>query len=510
MNENDLELIRDYLDNRIDAEGLDQLNRFLERDRGARVQFRAMATLEEGLRDLSVRSEIPFATLDRAPVQEASTTPSTVWRKTAILGIAALFLLLVGAGILITQESSREDDWGDAVARLEYVSGDARFAQDHQLPDVQGERLGKGWVRLAHGRVQILFRSGATVELIGPAELGIDTPMRAYLDFGKVAVHAQGSARDFVVATESMEVVDLGTRFEVEVDPQSRESNVSVIEGLVDLHLGSRGAERNIRPLGAGYAARVDAFGKIIEISSDEDTGKPNTSAVEIIGHWKLDTVGAVGLVEDSSGRQLHGKLQSDRESKVGSGISGQAIEFTAHERIDLAEHLSVLRELDDFTFSAWVRDPTEPLGVIFSISANSERNRVQLFYTRGFVHFGWQDGLHFDSISGRVDGWEPGKWYHIAASVEGGVARIYRDAERIASGAVGAKIGTPVCNPSLVKDASHAYIGWLFDARQGSGVTAQKYRGVLDEVQLYSGALGLEALKFIYKNPGQAWRQND
>lgn len=510
MNEDDLKLIRDYLDNRIDAEGLERLNRLLECDRGARVQFRAMATLEEGLRDLSVRSEIPFALPDRASVQAASSPPNRFWHKTAALGVAALFLLLVGVGILISQDSEREDDWGDAVARLELVSGDARFAPEHQLPDAQGDRLGKGWVRLERGRVQILFRSGATVELIGPAELGIDTPMRAYLDFGKVAVHAPESARDFVVATESMEVVDLGTRFEVEVDPQSHESNVSVIEGLVDLHLGSRGAERNIRPLGAGYAARVDAFGKIIEISSDEDTGTPDERAVEIVGHWKLDTVGAAGLVEDSAGRQLHGKLHSDRESKVGSGVSGQALEFTAHERVDLASHISVLRELDDFTFSAWVRDPAEPLGMIFSISADSERHRVQLFYTRGFVHFGWQDGLHFDSISGRVDGWESGKWYHVAVSVEGGVARIYRDAELIASGAVGAKIGTPVSNPSLVKNASHAYIGWLFDARQGDGVTEQKYRGMLDDVQLYSGALGLEALKFIYKNPGQAWRQND
>ena len=52
MNERDLELIRDYLDDRIKPKGLERLNRLLETDSDARAEFRAMATLEEGLRDL--------------------------------------------------------------------------------------------------------------------------------------------------------------------------------------------------------------------------------------------------------------------------------------------------------------------------------------------------------------------------------------------------------------------------------------------------------------------------
>ena len=83
-----------------------------------------------------------------------------------------------------------------------------------------------------------------------------------------------------------MEVVDLGTRFQVDVDPQSRESAVSVTEGLVDLHLGSRGTERTVRPLEAGYAARFDAFGRIVEITQGSDS--PPKDATRIMAHWNL------------------------------------------------------------------------------------------------------------------------------------------------------------------------------------------------------------------------------
>ncbi|MCM2373642.1 anti-sigma factor family protein [Aporhodopirellula aestuarii] len=54
---NDQELIRDYLDGRITPERMGELNQLLERDPSARARFREMATLEEGLRDLSVGTD---------------------------------------------------------------------------------------------------------------------------------------------------------------------------------------------------------------------------------------------------------------------------------------------------------------------------------------------------------------------------------------------------------------------------------------------------------------------
>ena len=63
MTNKDLELIRDYLDERISPKDLPKLESLLENDAEARAQFRALSTMEEGLRDLAIAGAdiIPFA-----------------------------------------------------------------------------------------------------------------------------------------------------------------------------------------------------------------------------------------------------------------------------------------------------------------------------------------------------------------------------------------------------------------------------------------------------------------
>ena len=352
---------------------------------------------------------------------EKTATP-VGFRRWRPLGLAAAAMISAALAWTLWSSGVRNAKAEDAVAVLSRVSSDAVFREDHELPRREGSRLGKGWVLLERGSVEIRFQSGATVAVTGPAALGIDTPLRAYLDFGKATVHAGDSCRDFVVATESMEVVDLGTRFEVEVDPQSRESNVQVTEGLVDLHLGSRGADRTIRPLEAGYAARVDAYGQIVEITSGSSPSKPSA---DLLAHWKLDEWGGAGEIADSSGQKLHGIAGGTKRADLVPGRSGQALEFSGAESVDLRGHLAALGAMEAFTFATWVRYPGEApaLGMLYSISGDSEKERVQLYLARGFVRYGWQNGTLFDSISGRVDGWESGRWYHVAFAMEGGIA---------------------------------------------------------------------------------------
>ena len=507
MNERDLELIRDYLDDRISPEGLERLNQLLEIDTDARAEFRAMATLEEGLRDLSIASDVPFPAHETLALQDEPQGPARRWYRIEHVGIVALLLVCAGLVFLLLNNAEPEGQWRDAIARIESLSEDIAFGPDHQLPNTIGSSLGKGWVQIERGHARFLFRSGATVEVEGPATLGVDTPMRAYLDFGKVTVNAPASGRDFVIATESMEVVDLGTRFEVSVDPRTLESNVSVIEGLVDLHLGSRGAERTIRPLQAGYAARVDASGRIVEITTGSGNSlEDDTDSAWLLAHWTFDETGADGNVPDSSGSQLDGSSPKEKLLKSVSGVSGNALEFDQDRFINLSEHVSTFGQLDDFTFAAWVRDPGWRLNVLFSLSGDSEQHRVQFHATPRHIVYGWQDGLHYDSISGRVESWNAGQWYHVAVTVEGGVVRMYRDGELVASGSMGSKIGTSVSNPSLVTSASCAYLGRLEDGRQGKEKAHQWFKGQMDDVQLYSGSVSQEVIQFMFEHPGKTW----
>ena len=506
MNQADLELMRDYLDDRISPERLEQLNHLLESDPCARAEFRAMATIEEGLRDLSIPggSELPgdlSSSADREPPNQAR-----LWYRNEHRRIAALILACCALAIVFLRQVDRVDEWGDAIARIEYLSEDVAFAANHGLSDAEGSLLGKGWIQLEQGHARILFRSGAAIEVEGPAALGIDTPMRAYLDYGKVAVHVPESARDFIVATESMEVVDLGTRFEITVDRQSRESSVTVIEGMVDLHLGSRGVQRTIRPLEAGSAVRVEASGKIIDTDSHSAVrSKPRTDNSRILAHWTFDEMGADNSVRESTGH-FDGILRAEGTPQFIPGIGGQGLVFAGNTSVDLSKHVSKLSQLDAFTLTAWVRDPSGPLSMLFTFSGETEQQRIQLFLTRKFIRYGWQNGLFFDSIAGGVEGLNDGQWHHVAVTVGGGVVRLYCDAVLRASGAIGSKIGTPIGNPSMVKNPSHAYLGRLEDGVQGERTVHQWYLGQMDDVQLHSGTVGQEGIRFIFENPGTPW----
>ncbi len=489
-------IIQRHLDGLTTTEEAQSLSAQIVTNPEVRGQYLQAAQLHAALTDeFFAQENLEEPTPREIPAQK-KTVPFHLF---APVGIAALLML----GLLAffwpkDQESEgRSDEWGSSIAKIEFLSEDARFEGDQKRST--GSSLEKGWLQLAEGSARLKFRSGAIVTLEAPAAFGIDSPMRSYLEYGKVEVYAPESARDFVVATESLEVVDLGTRFEVEVDLDSQESNISVLEGLVDLHLGSPGTAREIRPLEAGYHARVSAFGEIIEFTQTSDRASPKNA--RLIGHWTLDSIAPNDSVRDSGPQQLHGSRVSQEKPQITNGAIGNALEFSPGDSVDLSEHLPAISQLDAFTFSTWVCDPKGPLAMIFSLSGPSEQHRIQLFLAQAYARYGWQSGSHFDSISGRVDGWKPGQWYHIAVTVEDGVARLYRDGNLIGSGSAGSKIGTPVLDPSLVKNPSHFFLGRLKDGHQGEKVTAQGFAGKLDDVRIYAGALSQSTIRDLYQN---------
>ena len=497
------ELIERYLADQLSDDEKAEFVNWLDNEPSHQEIFRQSMELEYALTDQMTLPE------EKKRGSKIINYPS-IRLKWSHLSVAALFFLCIGLTWFLLDQSknpSKLDPKSISVAVLEHVGADAVFSTSQKLTKLDEMYLGKGWIELEQGVLEILFHSGAMVQLTGPTRFGINTEMRGFLDFGQITVYAPKSARDFVVETESMEVVDKGTRFKVTVDQQSRESSVSVIEGLVDLHLGSKGTDRIIRPLDKGYVAHVDVFGEIVEITKGPATYVMNEiSSPTILANWKFDKVSNRGEIEDSSEADLHGTISSGRSPKLVPGIHGQALEFSGNEFINLKENLTMLCQLSDFTLTAWVRDPTGPLAMVFSLSGDSERHRVQLYLAKGFVRFGWQDGAHFDSISGRIDGWQSSRWYHIAVTYEDNLVRLYRDGKIIASGSVGANIGTPVCTPAMIKNPSHAYIGWLDDGRQGNDSAPQYFKGQMDEVQLYSGALSKQGVQFVYEHPGMVW----
>lgn len=414
---------------------------------------------------------IAFQAEKTAQPQKRNLLPP-VWQIAA----AVALLLVVASASGYWLKHARPDD---PIARLESVSPDAEFSPDHQLPRTTGSSLARGWIHLERGQIQIRFRSGASVELQGPAVFGIDSPMRSYLDYGRVRVYAPESARDFVVATESMEVVDLGTRFELVVDQNTRESAVSVSEGLVDLHLGTPGTQRRIQPLEAGFSAQVDSAGDILTLKRTQ-VEKP--VAPRLVAHWNLD------------------EAPSSDEVESIPGIAGRAVQLGERGFVDVSDWAEELGRTGDFTISAWVRNPSEGIAILFSLSDGTEADRVQFHLNRRHLVFGWQNGAHYDAVNGKIDQWESDRWYHVAVTMRRGMIHLYRDGEQVGSSSAGHKIGTRISSLSSVERPTHCYLGKL------SAERPQFFGGAIDDVQIYAKAVLSKNIRYLYEHPGELW----
>jgi len=425
-------------------------------------------------------------------------------------GIAALLMLCLGLTALLWKDLKprraevidplpASPGQAEAIATLIRVDRDAEFAPDHDLPRAVGEALPKGWVRLQRGTIEVAFRSGASVHVIGPALLGIDSPMRAFLEYGRVKVHAPDEARDFVIGTPAMDVVDLGTRFEVAVDEKSSEARVDVIEGLVDLHLGGEGIAQRIQPLPAGQFARVDASGRVLElVGSALDPALQSRSG--LVGHWMLDCVGSDRRIEDSSGHGLHGSIHQKTAGRTLPGKAGEALELGHGEYVDLSSHIPMLTGSAAFTFTCWVCDAHD---IVFSVSDGTPLDRVQFELHGKSLLYGWQQGAEFDQVQARVTDWEKGRWYHVAVAMSGRAVTIYRDGCALVTRSTGTKLNTSSVALSDLNAPTHAYIGYLIANHANQ---KQFLFGKIDDVQFYNRALDEQAVRYLFEHPGTTW----
>lgn len=490
-----LDRVLRYQEKSLSPEELLQLNDDLRNHPERLAEFTRVCETSRLIQEVS---EVPAR--EKPKAKSVIRPPFSRWAWIEHAGIAALLMLCLGLGVLFWQRDRGERNWGDSVALLEFCSEDAAFSDRHQMPSEEGDLLGKGWVHLERGTVRIAFRSGAIVELEGETTFGIDSPMRSYLEYGNASVYAPESARDFVVGTTSMEVVDLGTRFNLSVDQDSGAAEVNVTEGLVDLHLGGEGTPRRIQPLPAGLLARVDGSGEVNSIDGeplDSDMALGNS----LLAHWTMDEIGADSTMLDASGNERHAFFRGDFEGGKVDGRNGGAVDLKGGGYIDISDHIEALTNVSAFTFSAWVRDARN---IVFSFSDGSPRNRIQFeLYGRRLL-YGWQKGARFDAIHGRVSGWNKGRWYHVVVAVSGGQVTIYRDGRLLNSQSSGQKISAKTLALIDIDDPTQAFIGYL---PSNHSHQPQALGGQIDDVQFYRQALDARGVEFLFENPGATWK---
>jgi hypothetical protein len=166
-------------------------------------------------------------------------------------------------------------------------------------------------MRLESGIAELVFSNGARVSLEAPCEFEVQSVDGAYLQLGKLLAVVPKESIGFKVTTPTLDVVDLGTEFGIEVDAR-RTSTVHVIQGLVKVtsrneqsavgesrqlttHQSMRvGVDQNLEPI----AFDPGPFAKIRELAMPVAPCSPDK-----ISGLRLWLRADVGVVLDEAGQ---------------------------------------------------------------------------------------------------------------------------------------------------------------------------------------------------------------
>ncbi len=230
MNDHD-PLISAFQDEAIDDASMQRLNDWVKADPHHADEFVRQVYLHRAMRDLlggERRVNRP------APIHRGT------WRRLKPVAIAAGIVLAIGVGmaLLLSNAWDRHERLTNPPPPIAAVLDVRDVAWSSGQPRLRpGQQVSGSFVEIDSGVVEIEFFSGARVRIHGPAKFGLNSPMRGFLDHGRVLATVPRAARGFTIGAPGLAVVDLGTEFELTVD-RSGAAELHVITGSVQLQTG--------------------------------------------------------------------------------------------------------------------------------------------------------------------------------------------------------------------------------------------------------------------------------
>ena len=514
-----------------DPERVQLLANLMESSSEFRMEYLRLVSVHSMLEDLHLDSPGSGNTNESTSKWSSDTmgTPSPVfWRNSIVISSALLVLALIVFWIFPFDRQNSQV----VVTSIEgkRIAGDvdllfARITQaenpvwkDEQL--AIGRLLGDRKLELISGVVEITFDSGATVTMSGPAQMTVVSANSALVDFGKVWADVPEPAIGFVIKTPTMRVVDLGTRFTVQVS-ESGESDVAVLKGEVRVGTtsGGIGSEKVVNQ---SQAIRVDGMkDELVGIDFSEDLSRdlqlsPYSSGTKIpFYHWGFDSPESIESGDWPEGGRHVGQRQysakystEDRGTpRISSirGAKGNAIELNGQGAF-LQTELAGIARRKPRTVCCWVRIPK-----------NAESKHAYSFISWGSTELGrkwqlsWNAHMYVDPGvkgafrteigSGYVVGTKDlrdGKWHHLASVYNGGGTefelsdmrnrvRQYVDGKlEPVSAFLNRAVNTEVNEESFPVAMGH-YVGYR---SPNEGEHFESFRGAIDEMFLFEGAL--------------------
>ncbi len=221
-----LELTGLLCDELIDDEQFVELDKLLAEDVNARRVYTSFLEVHHGLAPGGSLGQGQNEKSEERLVKDMPKARSWVRFCTT----AAAALIVVGL-VFFSLESSQ----APPIAVLTRVI-DVKWSHPTRFRGEIGEALERGWLKIDAGVVELVFSSGASVSLEGPAQLRIDSPLKCFSDSGMLVANCPESAYGFTIEFRGGEVVDLGTEFALNTRVEG-ETNVHVLNGKVNVAL---------------------------------------------------------------------------------------------------------------------------------------------------------------------------------------------------------------------------------------------------------------------------------
>ncbi len=429
---------------------------------------------------------------------------------------AAAIVLLAAVGAIAgwwTARRARLDAPVDRpiVARASRGSG-VRFDADGLTvgPD---RSLRAGEYRLLEGIVQVVFRRGAEVLIMAPAEFTLSED-RLLLRYGKLTARVPAPAKGFTVETPSATIVDLGTEFAVEVD-RTANGEVHVFRGEVIVQPRSQTDVRPVR-LTESQATRVDGA-SATPSGIDMDATRflrrleePDTEYARLAA--ALNPRIYLGMEPTTDGHSLLDAASSRAIGRVAPGHGqGQGTpwfpgRFGASLRLRGPGHgdyalIPFRPEMVGETMSAvaWVLAESRPRWASILKrwgQAGDNSFHFGLYLDDGDleIHTAQADGREFLAREGRP--LPTGRWQHVAFVVDRKVLRLYRNGEEVA------RADHPGLRPGSLPSIG---VGVKLNVK-GDGpdpLDPGYWDGRLDEIAIYPRALDADEIRRLYLAAG-------
>ncbi len=266
--------ILDYLNDEASAEEAAELLQWVAKSPENALEFARACALHADLRErlcgerrLRESGEMPILP-PLVPTRPIRNPSRMAWN--AILALAACCMLALGlrygwpnrsSSLIPTSQSTKQGNRESSPVENSFVtlvqSSDANWGQSKNIED--GERLGRGELKLESGIVRIRFDDGVEVTLHGPSEYELLELGKTRLASGLLTANVPPGAEGFQVDTPSGQVVDLGTAFGIDLS-RAGLAGVVVFEGQVEVTPQN---QTNKQLLSEGESILMDTQGMI-------------------------------------------------------------------------------------------------------------------------------------------------------------------------------------------------------------------------------------------------------